>query len=139
MKWPLRIFRVLACLCALTALAAQSGIGAGLAGPDSWPKWRGPLANGVAPYANPPVHWNETNNLRWKTALPGTGHSSPIVFGDSVYVLSAVPVGDAQKPVYDDAPGVHDSTPVTHRHQFLALALSRRDGSVSWSKVLREQ
>src|SRR3954468_10927994 len=104
-----------------------------------WPQWRGPLANGVSPSAHPPLHWSETNNLRWKIALPGKGHSSPIVSGDWVYVLSAAPIGPTQKPVFDDAPGVHDSVPVTHRHQFLALALSRRDGKVSWQKVLREE
>jgi outer membrane protein assembly factor BamB len=129
----------LACLPAVSALADQSVAGLCAVLLESWPQWRGPLANGVAPRAHPPVHWSETNNIRWKIALPGKGHSSPIVFGDSIYVLSAAPVGDAQKPVYDDAPGAHDSTPVTHRHQFLALAISRRDGSISWSKVLREE
>jgi outer membrane protein assembly factor BamB len=97
------------------------------------------LANGVAPDAHPPVHWSETNNLRWKIGLPGKGHSSPIVSGDRVFVLSAVPTGPTQKPVFDDAPGVHDSVPVTHTHQFIALAISRRDGRVSWQKVLREE
>ncbi len=135
----LPLILVFAGLPTLSALADQSGVGAVAVPPDSWPQWRGPLANGVAPHANPPVHWSETNNLRWKIALPGQGHSSPIVFGDSVYVLSAVPVGDAQKPVYDDAPGVHDSVPVTHRHRFLASAVSRRDGRILWSKVLREE
>jgi outer membrane protein assembly factor BamB len=134
------LFRLICHLCifhALSAVADQSGIRC--AAPESWPQWRGPLANGVAPRANPPIHWSETNNVRWKIALPGKGHSSPIVFGDSVYVLSAAPVGSAQKPVYDDAPGVHDSVPVTHRHQFLALAINRRDGKTRWSKVLREE
>jgi outer membrane protein assembly factor BamB len=107
--------------------------------PDNWPQWRGPLASGVSPRANPPIRWSETNNIRWKVALPGKGHSSPIVFGDAVYVLSAVPVGEAQKPVYDDAPGVHDSVPVTHRHQFVAMAINRRDGKTSWLKSLREE
>src|SRR5205809_3553967 len=97
---------VLACLTTLSARGDQLGIGGCAATPDSWPQWRGPLASGVAPRANPPVQWSETNNIRWKIALPGKGHSSPIVFGNSVYVLSAVPVGDAQKPVFDDAPGV---------------------------------
>ncbi len=106
---------------------------------DTWPQWRGPLANGVAPRANPPIQWSETNNIRWKFPVPGKGHSSPIVFGDSVYVLSAVPVGPVQKPVYDDAPGVHDSVPVTHRHLFVALAINRRDGKLSWQKALREE
>ncbi len=139
MSRPLRLIFVLACFCALSGFADQTQVGGCAAPPDNWPQWRGPLANGVAPRANPPLHWSETNNIRWKIPLPGKGHSSPIVSGDSVYVLSAAPVGDAQKPVYDDAPGVHDSTPVTHRHQFLALALSRRDGTILWSKVLREE
>jgi len=139
MSHPLRLVLVLAGLTTLSALGDQSGVGGCAATPGSWPQWRGPLANGVAPRANPPVHWSETNNIRWKIALPGKGHSSPIVFGNSVYVLSAAPVGEAQKAVYDDAPGVHDSVPVTQRHQFLALAVSRRDGSILWSKTLREE
>src|SRR5438876_1220003 len=38
-----------------------------------WPQWRGPLANGVAPHANPPLSWSESKNLRWKIPLPGKG------------------------------------------------------------------
>ncbi len=108
-------------------------------GERSWPQWRGPLANGVAPHARPPVHWSETNNVRWKVELPGKGHSSPVVFGDRVYVLAAAPVGEAKPAVHDTAPGVHDSVPVTHTHQYMALALSRKDGRVIWRKVLREE
>src|SRR3954465_15582009 len=119
---------VLICLSACSALANPLGDAACATSPGNWPQWRGPLANGVAPQANPPIHWSETNNIRWKIPLPGKAHSSPIVFGDSVYLLSAVAVGPEQKPVYDDAPGVHDSVPVTHRHQFLALSVSRKDG-----------
>ena len=104
-----------------------------------WPQWRGPLANGVAPQANPPAEWSEQKNIRWKVSLPGKGHSSPIVFGDHVYVTAAEPIGPAQKPVLDSAPGVHDSVPVTHRHQYSVLALSRRDGRVLWKKVVREE
>jgi len=130
---------LLGCLLAFSTLAGDAGVRPGEEALRNWPQWRGPLANGVAPLANPPIHWSETNNVRWKIPLPGKAHSSPIVFGDLVYVLAAMPVGEARKPVYDDAPGVHDSVPVTHRHQFVALAISRRDGSVSWKKVLREE
>src|SRR5213596_176197 len=119
-----RLVPFVGCLFALSAFAGDADVRPTAAALRNWPQWRGPLANGVAPLANPPIHWSETNNVRWKIALPGKGHSSPIVFGDSVYVLAAVPVGEAQKPVYDDAPGVHDSTPVTHRHQFITLAVN---------------
>jgi outer membrane protein assembly factor BamB len=105
----------------------------------AWPQWRGPLGNGVAPHANPPVTWSETQNVRWKIPVPGKGHASPIVYGDRVYVLSAVPIGEARQPVYDNAPGTHDNVPVSHRHAFVALAVSRRTGQVLWQKTLREE
>jgi outer membrane protein assembly factor BamB len=139
MPASLRHLVILGSMLALTAPADESGNLSSTNLLRNWPHWRGPLANGVAPHAKPPVYWSETNNLRWKIPLPGKGHSSPVVFGDSVFLLAAVPVGEAQKPVYDDAPGVHDSAPVTHRHQFVVLAISRRDGSVLWKQVLREE
>jgi outer membrane protein assembly factor BamB len=104
-----------------------------------WAQWRGPLANGVAPQANPPVEWSEKKNIRWKLELPGKGHSSPIAFGDRVYVMAATPIGAEQKPVHDSAPGVHDSVPVTRTNQYLVMALARRDGRMLWKKVVREE
>ena len=105
----------------------------------SWAQWRGPLANGVAPHADPPVRWGEDRNIRWKVPLPGMGHSSPIVFGDHVFLTAAIPVGEPTKPVYDKAPGTHDNRPVTHRHRFVVLALRRSDGSIAWSRTVREE
>ena len=105
----------------------------------NWPQWRGPLANGVAPHANPPIEWSEKKNVRWKVPIPGKSHSTPIIFGDRIFVISAVPVGESQKPVYDNAPGTHDNVGVTQRHQFIVLALSRKSGEVLWKKVLREE
>src|SRR2546425_8485912 len=58
-----------------------------------WPQWRGPYANGVSKYADPPLEWSETKNVRWKVEIPGRGSASPIVWGDRVFVLSAVPAG----------------------------------------------
>src|SRR5262245_19739257 len=139
MMFPPRLLATLSCLLAWSAFGADSGVRATKEALNNWPQWRGPLANGVAPNANPPIHWSETNHVRWKIPLPGKGHSSPIVFGDSVYLLAAAPVGAAQKPVYDDAPGVHDSVPVTHLHQFVALAVSRLDGKVLWQQILRAE
>jgi outer membrane protein assembly factor BamB len=105
----------------------------------NWPQWRGPLANGVAPFAHPPLRWSETNNVRWKVPLPGKGHSTPIIFGDYIFVSAAVPVGPAQTPVYDHAPGTHDNVPVTHRHEFTIFCFARRNGQMLWKKVLREE
>lgn len=104
-----------------------------------WPHWRGPLATGVAPHANPPTVWSESTHVRWKLNLPGQGHSTPIVLGNTVYVTAAAPVGEAQPPVYDKAPGVHDSVPVRHRHAFSVHAIDRARGNIVWSRVLREE
>jgi outer membrane protein assembly factor BamB len=64
-------------------------------GPDDWPWWRGPNRNGVAdPKQQPPLQWSETENLRWKTPVPGRGHGSPTVVGQRVFLPTADP--DAQ-------------------------------------------
>jgi hypothetical protein len=73
-----------------------------------WAQWRGPLATGVAPHADPPVRWSESENLRWKSAIPGKGHSSPVLWGERVFLTTAVPFGDPLAPIFDDAPGTHD-------------------------------
>jgi outer membrane protein assembly factor BamB len=103
-----------------------------------WGQWRGPLATGVAPHADPPLTWSETENVRWKTALPGKGHASPIVWGTRVFVTTAVPFGEPLEPIVDDAPGTHDSIPVTQNHRFLALALERGSGKILWQTTLRD-
>ena len=116
-------------------LAARAPVqGAALA----WPQWRGPLATGVSPTAHPPLQWSETNHVRWKLPLPGKGHSSPIILGDCVVVMTALPVGEPQKPVFDQAPGVHDSVPVTHRHEYAVASVSRKDGRIVWKTIVRE-
>lgn len=102
-----------------------------------WPQWRGPLGNGVAPHSDPPVEWSENKNVRWKTALPGKGHSTPVIWGDRVFVTTAVPLGEALPPKYSGAPGGHDEIPITHRHEFKALAIQRSDGKIVWEKTLR--
>ena len=58
----------------LTVLALMVTAASGLAADDRyWPQWRGPLATGVAPGADPPTEWSETRNVRWKVAIPGLG------------------------------------------------------------------
>jgi hypothetical protein len=58
-----------------------------------WAQWRGPHMTGVSRTATPPTEWSETKNVRWKIQIPGRGSASPVVWGDRVYLLTAVPVG----------------------------------------------
>lgn len=55
--------------------------------------WRGPRADGLAPQGDPPIQWDESanKNIRWKVAVPGEGHATPIVWGERIFVLAAVP------------------------------------------------
>lgn len=63
-----------------------------------WPQWRGPTATGVAPHGKPPTQWSETNNVRWKVEIPGRGNATPIVWGDRVYVQTAVKTDEKVEP-----------------------------------------
>ena len=57
---------------------------------QNWPQWRGPLASGYAPQADPPLEWSETRNVKWKVRIPGFGTATPAVWGDRIFVLTAV-------------------------------------------------
>ena len=127
-------------VCILVACcAAAPNDGDGADAERYWPQWRGPLSTGFAPHADPPVEWSEDENVRWKVALPGAGHSTPVVWGDRIFLTTAVPFGDPVVPKPDTAPGAHDNAPVTHRQRFLVLAVGRRDGRILWQKQVREE
>lgn len=59
-----------------------------------WPRWRGPAADGVADGRSLPTRWSKTENIHWSVKLPGWGTSSPVVFGDRVFVTSQLKDGD---------------------------------------------
>tara|TARA_B100001123_G_scaffold199303_1_gene226552 strand:- start:252 stop:1595 length:1344 start_codon:yes stop_codon:yes gene_type:complete len=102
---------------------------------NNWGQWRGPLATGYAPKANPPIEWSETKNLLWKTALPGLGHSSPIVWGDHIYLTTAIPMGE-KLPVPEQPSGAHNNIDPFHQLQFTVLALHRDTGKIIWKKTV---
>src|SRR5258706_11584869 len=62
-----------------------------------WPQWRGPLATGAAPLADPPLSWSETEHVKWKVKIPGSGDSTPVVWADRIFVLTAIPTGKKTK------------------------------------------
>lgn len=106
--------------------------------PTHWPQWRGPFGTGVAIDADPPTDWSDNKNVRWKTPLPGRGHSSPIVFGDRIFVTAAIPIGPKLPPRPSGRPGAHDNLPVDSKHRFVVIAINRADGSVVWEKTVHE-
>src|SRR2546430_1839476 len=57
---------------------------------DTWPQWRGPTADSVAPGKGLPTKWSKTENLAWKAALPGWGTSTPAIWKDAIFVTTQV-------------------------------------------------
>ena len=77
-------------------LGGLAGLAWSLAGTvtaENWPTWRGPAANGVAPGGNPPTEFSENKNIQWKIKVPGSGSSTPVIWGDQVFVITAEKTG----------------------------------------------
>ena len=70
---------------------------------DHWPDFRGPQGNGHSNAIGLPLTWSETQNVAWKTAIPGRGWSSPVVWGDQVWLTTATADGRVQSAVAVDA------------------------------------
>jgi outer membrane protein assembly factor BamB len=102
-------------------------------GEKYWPQWRGPYATGASKQAKPPLEWSETKNIRWKKEIPGRGFGTPVIWGDLIFLLTAVPKDAAG----DAAHAARGQTPDVHR--YVVLALNRKDGSVAWERVAREE
>src|ERR1044071_7424266 len=114
------------------------------AGDTNWPQWRGPDGSGVSAEKGLPEEWGEAKNVRWKTPLPGRGHSSPVVWGKRVFVTTAVegPVVPGAKAVEHRIEGQvwkhPDSVGADRKHTFKVIALDRDSGKILWEQTAYE-
>lgn len=110
--------------------------------PAHWPSWRGPLQTGEAPDAQPPTRWSESENILWKTEIPGKGHGTPVVWGNRIYLTTAVESGRLSEvtghdPVsHEGHDGAHDNLKPSHTLDFRVLALDRFSGEIVWSRTV---
>ena len=105
----------------------------------SWPSFRGPHASGVADGQRLPDTWNPKTgeHVRWRTPIPGLAHSSPIVWGDRVFVTSAVstdPKATFKPGLYGDG----DASTDRSRHRWMLYALDAKTGKVLWERAAHE-
>lgn len=100
---------------------------------NDWPRFRGPTGDGIAAKeADPPVEWDETKNVAWKTAIPGRGRSSPVVFEGRVYLTTA-----AERGIQRTRIGPDDMQ--TAEHVALgAVCVDAKEGKILWQVTLRE-
>ena len=136
---------VLACLLmqpvaiAQSAKRGQSAEEVASLAQDNWAHWRGPEFNGLSGTAQPPIRWSESENLSWRTELPGRGHSTPIVWEDQVYLTTAVEIGEEFEPPHPERPGAHHNNPVTREVEFYVLAINRASGELAWQTKVNSQ
>jgi outer membrane protein assembly factor BamB len=118
------------------ALAASAAVyAADPVAERNWPQWRGPLATGVGPHADPPLEWSETKNVKWKREIDGRGSSSPVVWNDRIFLTTAVPAGTSGTKSREPRGGVAPRD----THRFIVLAIDRKTGKTVWERVASEE
>jgi outer membrane protein assembly factor BamB len=111
---------------------------------ENWPQWRGPGGNGVSTEKGLPSEWSATRNVAWKTEIPGRGHSSPVVWGDRIYLTTSFegdPVTDAKPPKHIQEGQVFrhpDSTGMDHTQKLAVLAIDTKSGKILWQQQAYE-
>ena len=125
------MFALVLILCALTVV-------------DNWPQWRGPRGQGVSDEKNLPLEWSPTKNIKWKTAIAGRGHSSPIVWGNRLFLTTAVegaviPGAGAVKHVINGQTVKFPDTGGAERsHSLKLLCVDVDTGKIVWERTVYE-
>ena len=109
------------------ALAAADG---------NWPQFRGPSASGIGDGTHPPLQWDTAKgtNMAWTAEIPGLANSSPVVWGDRIYLTTAVssdPKQTFRTGLYGDTDSAGDTSP----HQWKVMALDKKTGKVVWEQT----
>jgi outer membrane protein assembly factor BamB len=105
----------------------------------NWPQFRGPDGTGIGDGQQPPITWNVKTgqNVRWKTPIPGLGHSCPAVWGNRIFITTAIsgkPDQTIRVGNYGEVDSVDDKT----KHKWQVLCLDRDSGKILWTKTAYE-
>lgn len=156
--------RVFASLTGLLCVFGAQG-----AATDHWGQWRGPLGTGEGPKADPPTKWSATENIKWKVKIPGRGTGTPIIWGDQIFIQTAIPAGKkvadypsavaggilaAQEQRPERPPGQGGegrrrggpggggfgrSEKPDEEQQFVLMCLDRKTGKTLWQQTARQE
>jgi outer membrane protein assembly factor BamB len=136
-------------ICAALLLATFAS---GLTPEKNWFYWRGPNVDGMA-VGDAPLNWSDTKegskNIKWKTEIPGRGNSSPVIWGDRIFLTTAVKTGSPAVPTTPEAPtappsaggrggrgGLSLTTPGPQaEHKFVVMSIDRNTGKVLWERT----
>ncbi len=106
---------------------------------QNWPSFRGQFANGIFDNSNIPFEWNleKNQNIKWKTPIPGLGHSCPVIWNDYLFVTTAISENETEYlkvGLYGNIDPVEDSTV----HQFKVFCLNKNSGEILWERLAHE-
>lgn len=116
----------------------------GLGQTANWPQFRGPNGSGISTEKNLPDQWSADKNIQWKTPLPGRGHSSPVVWGNKIFLTTdiegeVVAGAKAVEHVRSGKVWVHpDYVSGDRKHTLKVLCLDRATGKILWEQVAYE-
>jgi outer membrane protein assembly factor BamB len=106
---------------------------------SNWPQFRGPAARGIADGSGLPTTWSvaDDTNVKWKTPIPGLGHSSPVIWGDAVFVTTSI--SGMEDPylkvgLYGNIDPVEDDT----KHKFVVYRIDAASGKIVWERTAFE-
>jgi outer membrane protein assembly factor BamB len=100
---------------------------------DNWPQFRGPQSTGVVEDVRLPDKWSSTENVAWRTEIAGVGWSSPVVWGDRIYVTSVIDTGSLEKP----KKGLYfggERPASTDEHRWMVYAVDFKTGKIVWER-----
>jgi outer membrane protein assembly factor BamB len=115
----------------ISRIFAVVAVSAGaLAAADAWPGFRGAQSNAVAE-GELPIHWSATENVTWKTEIPGIGWSSPVVWGDRIFLTSVIPSGSEEAPKKGLYFGGERKAPADE-HRWMVYCVDFKTGKIAW-------
>ncbi len=139
-RTPNRVTITSTCLLLLFAVS-MTIVQAQTAFTNNWPEWRGPFNTGAVSAGNTPVEFSETKNIKWKTAIPGKGHATPIILGNQIIIQTAVATD--KKPEIADTSKTAASPMAPSQaefiHQFKVISVDKTTGKIAWQTVVKEE
>jgi len=116
-------------LCALCSSSSAA---------ENWPQFRGADARGVSENAKLPSHWSATEHVEWKTAIPGRGWSSPVVWGERVFLTTVINTGETETPKKGLYLGGNRPEIPETEHVWKVLCLDLATGKTLWDKTVHQ-
>src|SRR5262245_1319507 len=101
-------------VCAALSLTMLVSLDTGILCAENWPGWRGPRGDGTSVEQDIPVRWSQTDNIAWKIDMPYIGHASPVVWGDTIFVVGTN----------------------LDNHNRMLMAYRRTDGNLLWEQAV---